>query len=137
MTPSLPALLLGLCCSLAGTAQAQTPADANTAYRCGNGNYSSAPCPGGVKLGAADARSAAQQQQAREAADRDARLARQLTDERHARERAAVGQKAINVGPVAAAPPAAAASKGASKKPKKPKSPARPKTPHAGKAAAR
>ena len=67
---------------------------------------------------------------------REARLANQLTDERHARERAALGQKAINVGPVAAAPPAAAASKAAGKKPKKPRSPAKPKKQHAAKAAA-
>jgi len=122
MNRSTLTLLLGLCGSLAGPTPAQAQADANAAYRCGNGSYSSAPCPGGVKLDAADPRSAAQQQQAREVAERDAKLARQLADERRARERAAVGQRAINVGPAAAAAaPKAAASKPAGKKPKKPR----------------
>ena len=106
MTPALPALLLilGL-----GTAAAQPVDDGRAVYRCGNGSYSSTPCPGGRMLDASDPRSAEQQRQAREAAARDARMADQLAAERRAREQAVVGQRAGNLGP--ATPPAPAASK--------------------------
>ena len=79
-------------------------------HRCGN-SYSSQPCPGGTVLDVADPRSAAQQRQAREASERDAALARQMKAQRVADERAVPKGGAANLGPVAAHPPAKAASK--------------------------
>jgi len=90
-------------------------ADGNTAYRCANGSYSSTPCPGGTQLDVADPRSAAQQQQAKDAAAREARLAKQLASERRLREKENAAPRAINLGPDTAKPPARAASKPAAK----------------------
>ena len=95
-------------------------------YRCGS-SYSAQPCPGSPALDVADPRSVAQQREAREASGRDAALARQMRTQRMADERAAPKGGAANVGPVAAHPPAKAASKphpSAHKKPKKPAQPA-------------
>lgn len=67
-------------------------------YRCGS-TYSSTPCPGGNAVDNDDARSATQQREAQEVKRRDAALAEQLTAERRARERGAVGQPAVGIGP--------------------------------------
>ena len=101
----------------AAAVQAQ-PADAPV-YRCGN-SYSAKPCPGATVVDAADPRSPAQQQAARQASQRDAALARQMTAQRQAAERQDRPLPAANVGPVAAArAPAAAASKPNSSQAKK------------------
>lgn len=90
-------------------------ADGNTAYRCANGSYSSTPCPGGTQLEVADPRSPAQQQQAKDAAAREARLAKQLASERRLREKENAAPRAINLGPDTAKPAPPAASKPAAK----------------------
>ncbi len=103
----LSAVLIALAGAAAALAQ---PADAPV-YRCGN-SYSAKPCPGATVVDAADPRSAAQQRDARQASQRDAALARQMTADRQAAERQARPLPAANVGPVAVArAPAAAASK--------------------------
>ena len=91
-------------------------------YRCGN-TYSSTPCPGGKPVDAADPRSAAQQKEALAAQQRDARMANQLAAERRAREKAAAGQQAAGIGPLAAKQAAPAASKATTKTGKQPKQP--------------
>ncbi len=108
---SAVARLWALLAVFAGAAAAQAqPADAPV-YRCGN-SYSAKPCPGATVVDVADPRSAAQQQDARQASQRDAALARQMTAERQAAERQNRSLPAANVGPVAAArAPAPAASK--------------------------
>ena len=85
MKPTLP-LLLALLPALA-MAQAQ----AQKVYRCGpdGREYSQTPCKDGVAIDAADPRSAADQKAARDVAAREARMADELTRERHAREAAA------------------------------------------------
>lgn len=101
------AVLAGWAAAVAAQAQ---PADAPV-YRCGN-SYSAKPCPGATVVDAADPRSAAQQQAARQASQRDAALARQMTADRQAAERQSRPLPAANIGPVAAArAPAAAASR--------------------------
>ena len=90
-------------------------ADGNAAYRCANGSYSSTPCPGGTQLDVADPRTPAQQQQAKDAAAREARLAKQLAAERRLREKEIAAPRAINLGPDTAKPHQAAASKPAGK----------------------
>lgn len=87
-----------------GPAQAQAANDGRSVYRCADGRYTDAPCPGGRAIDASDPRSAEQQRQARDAAAADARQADQLRQERQARERAAAGQPAGNLTPP---PPAA------------------------------
>ena len=94
-------------------------------YRCGN-TYASTPCPGGKPVDAADPRSAAQLKQAQVAQQRDARMADQLATERRAREKAAMGQQAAGIGPLAAKPAAPAASKAKKKPSKQPKQPTQP-----------
>ena len=108
---SAVARLWALLAVFAGAAAAQAqPTDAPV-YRCGN-SYSAKPCPGATVVDAADPRSPAQQQAARQAGQRDAALARQMTADRLAAERQARPLPAANIGPVAAArAPAAAASK--------------------------
>ncbi len=94
---------------LAASAHAQDQSG-SAVYRCGNASYSSSPCPGGIKVDAADPRSPSQQREGQSAANSDKRLAAQLAREREARERSVAGQKAVNVGPsVPAAVPASAA----------------------------
>ncbi len=114
---SLPTrIALLLAAVAAGVAHGQPAAtDSNTAYRCANGSYSSTPCPGGTQLDAADPRTPAQQQQAKDTAAREARLAKQLAAERRLREKEIAAPRAINVGPETAKPPQAAASKAAAK----------------------
>lgn len=102
-----------------GAARAQG-AGGPTVYRCGAGQYSSEPCPGGVKLDTPAPPTPEQQRLAREAAARDARLAQQLADERRAREREAAAQ-AVSVGPAKAASKAADAKAPPPKKDKKDK----------------
>lgn len=120
VTRVLPALALG---ALPWLALAQVPAGGGTpVYRCGPGQYSSEPCPGGVKLDTPAPPTAEQQRLAREAAARDAQMARQLADERRKRE-AAAQPAAGNLAPKAAAP-AAEASANKAAKPRKDKKPA-------------
>jgi hypothetical protein len=95
--------------ALAGLPALGQAADGSV-YRCGN-SYSATPCPGGVAVQAADARTEAQRREAQDAHRRDAALAEQLAAERSARERAAKGQVAARIGPAAAPLPAPAASK--------------------------
>ncbi len=95
--------------ALVASAQAQDKG--GPVYRCGNASYSSSPCPGGVKVDAADPRSPDQKREGESAAAADKRLAAQLAREREARERAVAGQKAVSVGPsVPVAAPSSAAS---------------------------
>ena len=87
-----------------GLAMATTyAAPPQTVYRCGPDGrvYSQTPCADGKPVTIDDPRSASQQQAAREAAERDARLARQLAEERRQREAAAAGQ---GLGGIKAAP---------------------------------
>lgn len=97
-----------LLAAVTGAAQAQA-----TVYRCGpdGREYSATPCAGGKAVSVDDARSAGQQRQAREAAQRDGALADQLTAERRQRNAAEKPGGAARIGPAPAAhPPAAAAS---------------------------
>ena len=80
--------------------------DGAAVYRCPDGQYRQAPCPGGRPVDTGVAPTPQQQAEARQAAATQARLAEQLRQERHARERAAV-QAPARIGPV----PAAAASR--------------------------
>jgi len=80
-----------------GDARAQ--GGTSTVYRCADGQYSQTPCPGGRLLDTGPAPTAQQQREARAAAATEARLAEQLRQERHARERAAVGQAPARIGP--------------------------------------
>ncbi len=115
---------VGSCLLLTATALATIALDADaqpTVYRCGQDGreYSSTPCPGGRAVPVDDARSAEQQQQARDAAQREAKLADQLARERRQREHAA---KPTKPGALSARhhPPDATASRPAtSKKPKR------------------
>jgi len=117
----LTAVLLGcLVGAGSGALAADTPV-----HRCGN-SYSSLPCAGGTAVDVADPRSAAQQRESREASERDAALARQMKAQRVAEERAASKGGAANLGPVAAPPPAKAASKPHQSTHKKAKKPAKP-----------
>jgi hypothetical protein len=117
VTPPVGAVLatvLAAACraALAGSAAAAllaTAASAQTIYRCGpdGRSYSQTPCADGKPLTVDDPRSAEQQRAARGVADREAKTAQQLRDERHKREAAASRDVAIGIGPE---PPAAAAS---------------------------
>lgn len=132
----LPRWLACVALALANAAGAQQPAapaaaGSTTVYRCGNGSYTSSPCPGGVRVDAADPRSAAQQRDARAAAAADKRLAEQLAAERRARDREVAGQKAVSVGPAAPAAAPASAASVAKKRPKPHKATARPVKPPA------
>lgn len=119
LTHRLLAGLITVVCSTTVLAQG----DAATVYRCGN-SYQAKPCAGGAAVDAADPRTPEQQQQALQATQRDAKLARQLTAERQAAERQAARLGgAANVGPAAARAPAKAASK-----PAKPQQRKKPKT---------
>jgi len=106
--PLSKALLLGLL-AMAAAASATAQRSNDPVYRCGN-SYASKPCTAAAVVDVADPRSAAQQREASQAAQRDAALASQMRAERLAAERAAPKGGAANVGPVAAKPPAKAAS---------------------------
>lgn len=99
-----------------GLAAAQSP---GTVYRCGPGQYSQQPCPGGTPLATDPAPDAARQRAAEDQARRDAARADKLRQERLARERAASGQAAARIGPVPAQGPAAAAQRAEAPRPKK------------------
>lgn len=99
--PTLILLLSGvLAGAVAGNSWAQ-----GTLYRCGN-SYQSDPCPGGRTLNTAPAPDPQQQAEAQNAAESEARLARQLQQERRTREAkdrqhmatepAGVGKRAAN-----------------------------------------
>ena len=104
-------LLIGLSMLVCSGSAVLAQGGVAAVYRCGN-SYQAKPCAGGAAVDAADPRTAEQQQQALQATQRDAKLARQMTAERQAAERQAARQGgAANVGPVAARPPAKAASK--------------------------
>lgn len=98
-----------LACLLIALAAAD--ATAQKIYRCGPGGreYSQTPCPAGREIDASDPRSAEQQRDARAAAAADAKLARELADERRARERDAAtrGLGPAGIKPAAAPDPAA------------------------------
>jgi len=87
---------------------------AETVYRCGPGGreYAQSPCPGGQAVTVEDTRTPEQQQQAQDAALRQAQLGEQLTGERMAREAAASRQRAagITAKPSSAAAPSRPAS---------------------------
>lgn len=79
---------------------------ADTVYRCADGrSYSQQPCAAGQTLQVDDTRTAAQRQQAEDAAQREARLASALERERQARESAPGAPAAgiVNLRPHAAA----------------------------------
>lgn len=80
--------------ALSLAAAAGHAAPPQTVYRCGPEGrvYSQTPCADGKPVTIDDPRSASQQQAAREAAERDARMAKQLSEERRQREAAAAGQ---------------------------------------------
>jgi hypothetical protein len=102
------ALICWALCMAAAAAQAQ-----GTVYRCGpdGREYSATPCPGGKAVSVDDARSAEQQRQAREAAQRDAALADKLAAERKQRNAAIRPGAAARIGPTpAASAPGTAAS---------------------------
>lgn len=86
--------------ALVAAASAVAQGDGRTVYRCADGQYSQTPCPGGRLLDPGPGPTPQQQREAREAAATDARLAEQLRQERHARERAAVGQGPARIGPL-------------------------------------
>jgi hypothetical protein len=98
----LAALAAALCLALPGTG---AWAGAQTIYRCGpdGREYSQTPCKDGRVVDAADPRSPDQQREARQIAESQARLARQLEAERRQREaKAPPPPQAGGIGP---APP--------------------------------
>jgi hypothetical protein len=103
------AVALPLCSALV-VAQPAKPV-----YRCANGSYADTPCAAGTALSVDDARTPAQQAQAREAAQREANLAARQAAERQALEAAARRHPAplagIGVPAKAASAPHHAASK--------------------------
>lgn len=105
------ALLAGGLALIAGPVLAQAQA---TVYRCGpeGREYSSTPCPAGKAVQVDDARSAEQRRQGQEAAQRDAALARQMTEERRQRAAEAKPGGATRIGP---APATKGKAKGKSK----------------------
>ena len=93
----------------------------STVYRCGQDGreYSSTPCPGGRTVAVDDARSAEQQQQARDAAQREAKLAEQLARERRQREHEAKPTKPGALSAKHQPPDASASRPTAPRKPKR------------------
>lgn len=99
--------------SIAGAAPGAAAQPAGTTvYRCGpdGREYSATPCTTGKAIDVADPRSADQQRQAAQAAQREAALADQLAHERRAREKAALRAKAVRIGAAASAPSHAASA---------------------------
>jgi len=122
---------------LAGAAQAQSPDPAPRVYRCGD-SYGTTPCPGGKPVAVDDSRTDEQRRQAQAVKVQDARLADELAAERRARDGAAVGQRAGQIGPsqadLAKAEALAAREKAKAERDAKKKN--KPKrTPHPAKAA--
>ena len=128
-------LVPGLLLAWLAPALAQAPA-ASQVYRCGPGQYSATPCPGGTPIDG-DARTAEQQAQARDTARRQQQLADELRQERLQREQAAVGQgpAAIKPAPRASAADAKPRSRSKPKTEPKPWPPRRPPLPRPPQAA--
>ena len=102
--------------------QMPTTAQAQTVWRCGEGGrtYSESPCPGGRQVNAADTRTAAQAQTARDEVKRSQDFAARMRKERledEKRNRAA-NAVAANLGP----------TKASDKTSEKPKAKAKPKS---------
>jgi hypothetical protein len=101
---ALACLALSMACS----------AQAQGIWRCGGNAYGDTPCPGGRTVEAADARSDAELQAARETAQREARTLERLLAERRAREAEALAttvyygarREVVRPAPKAAAAPA-------------------------------
>ncbi|WP_144290133.1 hypothetical protein [Ideonella sp. A 288] len=114
---ALPAVAATVLWATAWPGSAQT-----TVYRCGpdGRQYSSSPCPGGKAVALDDTRTDDQRQQAEDAAQREARLAKRLARERRDREASVRpgGAARLNAAP---RPVAAAASKPTGAKRKKSK----------------
>ena len=86
MTP-LPRTLAGLTLALLLAVAAGGAGASQDVWRCQGNSYSSQPCTGGRLLDAADTRSDAHQSAARQVVERDRRLARDMAQDRHERER--------------------------------------------------
>lgn len=115
----------------AGPGAAQVQGGGSTVYRCGEGQYSQTPCPGGRPLDTGPAPTPQQQAEARAAAATDAKLAEQLRQERHAREKAARGQQPARIGPPPEGSPTTKAKRPQTQgdKPPKPRKPPKPPKP--------
>jgi hypothetical protein len=94
MIRNLTALIMSGVCAMAWP-----PAQAQNVYRCGD-TYSQRPCPGGALVLTDDPRSAEQRSDAREAAQRAARMADALEKARLREE----AKAAVYVPPAAAEP---------------------------------
>jgi len=119
-----PVILAAASLLLATAAPAQQPAAAGV-YRCGNA-YSNSPCPGAQAVQADDPRSAAQRQQAQDVKRQEARLAKELAEERQARDKETAGQAAARIGPSEAQRARAEQLAARKKPPVKKKKPAKP-----------
>jgi hypothetical protein len=114
---TLPLMAAALLALAAGSMQARAAAGSapsTRVFRCeanGQTTYSQSPCPAGSAVDVADPRSADERAQAKAAAERERRLARELAAERQQAERAAARQAPGNLGP---ARPAASAASSAS-----------------------
>lgn len=86
---------------------------ATKVYRCGadGRTYSQTPCPAGSAVDVADPRNKNQQREARDLAARQSQLADDLERQRRERDKAAVGQRAVRIGPEAAKAASAPASR--------------------------
>ncbi|HSW06266.1 hypothetical protein [Aquabacterium sp.] len=95
--------VLGLMMMAMGAAAQTAPGD--SVYRCGpdGRSYSTTPCASGKPVEVADPRSAEQQRQARDAAQRERQMADKLIAERVQREKATVPAAAGHIGPPAKA----------------------------------
>jgi hypothetical protein len=127
-----------LACALFALAAGSAHAS-QTVWRCAGNSYASQPCPEGRQLEPAAGPSTDEQRHAREVAERDRRLARQMVQERRERDhdlRLTMGNGLT--GFVQPAPPDQARSKPASQrlkdKPKKPHAQQRERAPRADKA---
>ena len=109
MTTSRLAQLIALVLALGLDSPARSD---DTVYKCGNGSYSSTPCPGGAKLDAADPRAAAQRRQAQDAVKREADLGDKMAAQRRADELAAAQQRAGSMSHASSAPHMAASTPG-------------------------
>ena len=99
-------------------------AQSQKVYRCEEGGrvtYGDAPCKAAVEIKADDARSEEERKAAREVAQRDKKLAQQLTSERRAREAASGGAAKATHIPHSAAIEAAKEPPAAAAKDKKPR----------------
>jgi hypothetical protein len=69
-------------CLLACVAGWSTPGVTQPVYRCSDNSYSNKPCAGGKEVDVADPRTAAQREQAIDAARRDSKVAEELEKSR-------------------------------------------------------